>query len=92
MNGHDPEKTAVLKQISEELLDFVEGELPTLEEIERFAARGERPGSCNGSTGECAARILLTLTRKAYPPKQAAKLWDAIAAHEKWVTERLGRK
>jgi diguanylate cyclase (GGDEF)-like protein len=92
MNDHDLEKTAVSKQISEDLLEFVEGDLPALEEIERFAAGGERPGSCTGSTGECAARILLTLTRKAYPPKQAEKLWDAIVAHEKWVTERLGRK
>jgi len=92
MDDHNSEKTAVSKQISEDLLEFVEDDLPTLEEIERFAERGERPGSCAGSTGECAARILLTLTRKAYPPKQAEKLWQAIVAHEKWVTGKLGRK
>jgi diguanylate cyclase (GGDEF)-like protein len=92
MDDHDPEKTAVSKQISEDLLEFVADDLPTFEEIERFAAGGERPGSCAGSTGKCAARILLTLTRKAYPPKQAEKLWEAIVAHEKWVTGKLGRK
>ena len=92
MNDHDSEKKAVSKQISKDLLEFVEEDLPTLEEIERFAAGGQRPASCTGSIGECAARILLTLTRKAYPPEQAEKLWRAIVAHEKWVTRKLGRK
>jgi diguanylate cyclase (GGDEF)-like protein len=92
VNDHDTEKKTVSKQISEDLLEFVEDDLPTNEEIERFAAGNERPGSCTGSTGECAARILLTLTRKAYPPEQAEKLWQAIVAHEKWVTGKLGRR
>jgi diguanylate cyclase (GGDEF)-like protein len=86
------EKEGVSKQISEDLLEFVEEDLPTLEEIERFAAGGERPGSCTDPPGECAVRILLAVTRKAYPPKQAEKLWHAIVAHEKWVSGKLGRK
>ena len=83
---------AVSKQISEDLLEFVEEDLPTFEEIERFAAGGARPKSCTNSLGECAARILLAVTRKIYPPKQAEELWQAIVAHENWVTGKLGRK
>jgi diguanylate cyclase (GGDEF)-like protein len=92
MNDYDPKKKAVSKQMSEDLLEYVEEDLPTFEEIERFAAGGKRPKSCTDSSGECAARILLAVTRKAYPPKKAEKLWQAIVAHEKWVTGKLGRK
>ncbi|MBR9987455.1 MAG: GGDEF domain-containing protein [Desulfosarcina sp.] len=78
--------------MSEDLLEFVEEDLPSLDEIERFASGGARPKSCTGSLRECAARILLTLTRKTYPPDKAERLWQAIVAHEKWVTGKLGRR
>jgi diguanylate cyclase (GGDEF)-like protein len=77
---------------SETLLEYVEEDLPTLEEIERFASGGEPPKSCKTALGDCASKILFALTRKAYPPREANKLWRAIVKHEQWVTQKLGRK
>jgi len=80
------------QQIPQDLLDSVGENLPTFEEIERFAKDGTPPKSCAGSPGICAARILLALTRKAYHPQKAEKLWQAIVKHEKWLRNRIGRR
>jgi diguanylate cyclase (GGDEF)-like protein len=82
----------IKQHIPEDLIDSVGEALPTFEEIERFAKDGTPPKSCSGPLRDCAARILLALTRKAYHPKKAEKLWRAIVKHEKWLKERLGRK
>lgn len=80
------------QDIQQTLLDSLGEDLPTFDEIERFAAGGAAPKNCTGTPEDCAAKILLALTRKAYHPQKAQKLWHAIVAHEKWVTGKLGRK
>jgi hypothetical protein len=47
------------QQIPEDLLDSVGENLPTFEEIERFAKDGTPPKSCIGARGDGAERILL---------------------------------
>jgi diguanylate cyclase (GGDEF)-like protein len=80
------------QQIPEDLIDSVGEDLPTLEEIERFALDGVPPKSCLESTRDCAVKILLALTRKTFHPQKAEKLWQAIVSHEKWLAKRLERK
>lgn len=80
------------RQTPQDLLDSVGENLPTFEEIERFAKDGTPPKSCAGSPGDCAASILLALTRKVYPPHRAEKLWRAIVKHEKWLQDRIDRR
>jgi diguanylate cyclase (GGDEF)-like protein len=80
------------QSIPDVVIESVEGDLPALKEIEQFARGGAAPKSCHGSSGDCAAKILLALTHKVYPPHKADELWRAIVRHEKWVTERLGRR
>ena len=74
------------------MLDSVGKKLRTFEEIERFAKDGTPPKGCADSREECAASILLALTRKVYSPHKAEKLWRAIVKHEKWLHDRIGRR
>jgi diguanylate cyclase (GGDEF)-like protein len=85
-------KKKARQQLTKTLFASVGEDLPTFKEIDRFAAGGPRPKSCADSPGECAAKILLALTRMTYHPQKAEELWQAIVAHEKWVTYKLGRK
>ena len=62
----------------EDVLEFTGEDLSSLKEIERFAPGDARPKSWTGSLKECAAKILLTLARKTYPPGKAEKLWQTI--------------
>jgi len=80
------------QQVPQDLLNSVGEKLPTFEEIERYAKDGTPPKSCAGSQADCAASILMALTRKIYPPHRAEKLWRAIVKHEKWLRDRIGRR
>ena len=82
----------IKQEIANTLIASVEGDLPSFDEIERFAAGGDLPKSCTENPEACAAKILLTLTRKNYPQQKAENLWHAIVEHEKWITNKLGRK
>lgn len=77
--------------ITRALLASVEEDLPTVEEIDQFAAGGPRPSCCPEAEDECAAKMLLSLTRKAFTPRKAAELWHAIVDHSKWMNGKLGR-
>lgn len=78
--------------ITHALLASVEEDLPTFTEIERFAGGGPRPSSCPEAEDDCAAKMLLALTRKVYSANKAAELWRAIIDHADWMTDKLGRK
>jgi diguanylate cyclase (GGDEF)-like protein len=84
-------ETRVNHKIPELIVDSVGEKLPTIEEIEQYAKIGEIPACCKDQPSECAAKILLALTRKTYRPRKADRLWKDIKKHEKYMERRLGR-
>jgi len=77
--------------IPEEMIDAVGEELPTFDEIERFASDGIPPRCCRHHPTDCTSKILFALTRKKYTTSEANRLWRAINDHNAWLAERLGR-
>jgi diguanylate cyclase (GGDEF)-like protein len=77
--------------IPEALIDSMEEELPSVEEIDQYAAGEGVPKSCEGTPEECAAKILLALTHKVFSPREAKKIWRDAVQHEGWLTQKVGR-
>jgi diguanylate cyclase (GGDEF)-like protein len=77
---------------ADDWLEATVEDLPTLEEIERFAEGERAPKRWSSTEGHWAVKILFVLTNQKYAPAEAEKLWLAILDHEKWMAARLGRK
>lgn len=77
--------------ISEALIDSMEEDLPTVDEIDQYAAGERIPESCAGTPEECAAKILLALTHKVFSPQEAGKIWRDVVLHEEWLSQKVGR-
>jgi diguanylate cyclase (GGDEF)-like protein len=80
------------QKIPASLIESVEEDLPTPDEIERFAEKGILPENCTDSRSEYIAKIMLALTRKVYHSGKAERYWNAIVEHENWLADRLGRR
>jgi diguanylate cyclase (GGDEF)-like protein len=78
--------------IPEEMIQSAIEDLPTFEEIERFASHGTPPKCCQSDPDDCTVKILFALTRKNYSKDSAKRLWRAIIDHEKWLARRLSRR
>ena len=77
--------------IPEALIDSMEEELPSVEEIDQYAAGEGVPKSCVGTPEECAAKMLLALTHKVFSPREAKKVWRDVVRHEEWLAQKIGR-
>jgi hypothetical protein len=78
--------------VTDDWLETVLEDLPTIEEIERFASGEKAPVRWTRTAGHWATKVLFVLTNQKYTPIEAEKLWHAILEHEKWMAGRLRRK